>query len=293
MPDDIRLVLLGEPSDLDFTELEPVTSPLTLKPLRRISVEMRVGAGLHDQLRERLNASRLGNLEVQPVEDADGGLWAVEEHHAYQDNGPWEHSLTFRQHDAVEVRKLEFADLSLVPEKAKVDRLSLLQDEGFMVEALVTVDAEQHGKLTRLITEQYDANDPETLDLDKQYLPVRLVGVRDEPLSMRFGGRCPWQSTDNGGARYLLVLVTEEGDPRQRSMVGMGWQPRAEALTRNSVIHEARIDALIAELQRAGVLSAEAVARIAEAAAAKPTPERWREYMRTQYLDDFFPGDDD
>lgn len=282
MTDDIRLVLLGGPRDLDITGLEPTTSPITGQPLRRIDATMYgVPDDLHDPLRDQLNASRRGH----PIEDSDGGRWIAEDFTSRNRNGgPWTFDVTFRQDEDVQVERLEFAGISLTPEKAKIRDHD---DDGFVLEAMVTVTAAEH----EVISNAMDATEKASLGTDGAYLPVRMVGVRDEPIRMRFG-RCPWQLTEDGGARYVLVLVTEAGDNvMRRGGVSFG-QPRLEALTRNSLVYSAKTDALIAELERAGILSGDAVQRIARAAAAEPTILQRMEYNRTKYLDDFWDEDE-
>lgn len=280
MTEDTRLVLLGQPQDLDVTDLEPTTSPLTGKPLRRIDVTVRgVPDHLHDQLRDELNASR----RATPIQDAEGGRWVAENFTSYNRNGgPYSFDVSFRQGEDVQVERLEFAGISLTPEKVKVrDR----DGDGIVVEAMVTVTAAEH----ETISNARDATEEAALGTEGAYLPVRVVGVRDEPVRMRFG-RCPWQRTDDGGARYVLVMVSEVGDGSPA--VGFS-QPRIEALTRNSLVHSAKIDALIAELERAGILSADGVQRIARAAAAEPTVAQQVEYNRTKHIDDFWDEDGD
>lgn len=279
MPDEIQLLLLDQPRRLDFEELEPATSPLTLRPLRRIAVTMHVGDTVHDQLGAQLQESRYG----RPIGEVDGGMWELEDHCSQKSgDGPWTYNVVLRQREAINISQLDFAGLSLTPDKTKVaEELGIIT-----ICASVTVTAEQHQVIEDIVTSQYEAH--LSGDAANAYMSVLAVGLRDEPIRMRFGA-CPWEKTDDG-ARYVLVLVSEEGDTKSLQRGKQPSDPKTEALIRNSLMHSAKVDALISELERAGVLSSEAVARIADAASARPPRGARREYWRTKHLDDFVAG---
>jgi hypothetical protein len=70
------LILAGKlRSDLPITELAPVTSERTGKPLRRLELNVRIrGRELNDQFLAELRSS------AARIEDASGGSWRVRNH---------------------------------------------------------------------------------------------------------------------------------------------------------------------------------------------------------------------
>jgi hypothetical protein len=183
----------------------------------------------------------------------------------------FEHTVDLLENEQVDLTELVIESLSLVPERWSLD------DDGVLA-VLVTVDPAQREHLERLIAEERDSADAR--------LRVQQVGIRDEPVLMRFG-RCYWQQLDGGRTRHLIHLMTERSKDRNRSSFSLMLQPEVTRLQDAAVIQGRKLDALIAELRDAGVLSEDAVARIRESGASAPSAA-YREFDRTQDVESFF-----
>lgn len=93
---------------------------------------------------------------------------------------------------------------------------------------------------------------------------------------------------EDQGARYRVGLVRERGDePGAGPLFPTLLQPTLDTLIRKTHAQQQRMDALITELRATGLLGDEAISRIAEAAAAQPTPTRRLEFWRTERLEIF------
>jgi uncharacterized protein YoaH (UPF0181 family) len=103
-------------------------------------------------------------------------------------------------------------------------------------------------------------------------------------------GRVVFQLAEQGGgARYRISLVSEEGDAESDAspLFPTLLQPAFDTVVRKTHAQEQRVDELIAQLREAGILGDEAIARIATAAAAKPSTARRLEFWRTTRLEIF------
>jgi hypothetical protein len=101
-----------------------------------------------------------------------------------------------------------------------------------------------------------DADERETA-----YFPVTLRGASESPVSMRFG-RCLWQKLESESVRYRVVLVCENEDTPQENPFSEILQPEFSRAAEIALRTQVKFDALLSELQQAGVLSSEAIQRI-------------------------------
>ncbi len=101
---------------------------------------------------------------------------------------------------------------------------------------------------------------------------------------MRFG-KCLWERRDDGGARHRIVLVSEEGDDQEGGLSEM-FEPERSRLMQQAVIVNVKVDALIKELHRVGVLGDEAIARVTQKIAPLPFV-RLREFDRVDDVNPF------
>lgn len=272
----LSLVLLGEPRNLQVEFLDPVTSPYTNRPLRRLQTELSVrGDADHERLMGELEPAAGGEALIRGDE---GNQWKVTSHsYSYQAGQTvtvFNHTMELEEHEQLTLDRVEFQGLSLTPERWSLE--SGGPAESVSLTALVSLNADEHEQLERAI-ERYTNQEA------SPYFPVRWVGILDEPVSMRFG-RCLWQSKDNGGARHRLILVTEQGDESKPLLL---FEPERTRLIEQSVVVKSTLNALIDELERAGTLDNQAIGRLKE----KTDHLEWsmtREFDRVGDVEAFF-----
>jgi hypothetical protein len=265
--------LAGEPRNLCYEDELPVASPLTGRSLQVIRVDSTVGPSLRDRLHAELEESRDRGSEIK---DTEGRLWALDDSYSIRDAGD-RHSFNFAlvEREAVTLERVELGELVVTPDRWSVD---VGEDGQIVVDLLVTAEVDQHRAIEDAIVRE-----PEK----RRYQPVRLIGLREEPISMRFG-QCVWQSTE-AGARHRLVLVSELGD--EKSLSHRLGDPEIGATMRVLNRYTLKLDALIAELETSGVLNGEAVQRIEEAAKLPPAG-LWRRYMETDDIEPYWSDRD-
>lgn len=272
----VSLVLLGEPRNLEAEFLDPVTSPYTSKSLRRLRLELRVrGDADHERLMAELAPATSGEALISGVE---GDQWKVTNRsYSYQDGAAvtvFSHMIELEEHEQLTLDRVRFRGLTLTPERWSLGSGS---EKNISLTALVSLNASEHEQLERVM------KDWQTNPQESPYFPVLWDGVSDEPVSMRFG-KCLWQSTEDGGARHLLVLVTEQGDEDQPFLL---FEPEKTRLIEQSVIVKSTLNALIEELERAGTLDGQAIGRVR----AKTGHLEWsmmREFDRVGDVEAFF-----
>jgi hypothetical protein len=129
---------------------------------------------------------------------------------------------------------------------------SEIRDEGELIQLIVEPDSEIDERLEARIAGS--AGD---------YFEVILPG--EKPTAMRFG-QCLWQQTGRG-RRHLLRLVREDGDPGSERL-GFVMQPEGDNVAIRAFAAHEGLEALLDELARAGVLDAESIQRVRDAAIA-------------------------
>lgn len=246
------LILIGQPrpqAQVEVEELEATESVLTGNLLRRIEVEISVdGEELNEQLLQELQPAKPGGEAL--IHDTAGGSWRVD-NRSYSIHGgdQFSHTIQLEEHEQLTLTRVEFGRVSVVPE-----RWDLSGDKPMVLSLLVALDQAQHTELEQAIAE------PRTDE--NQYFAVRQVGIREEPVTMRFG-RCYWQPLDDGRTRHLVHLVAEQGDDDSDTPVQLLiHEPDLSRLKERSIAHSQQLDALIQELHTAGVLNDEAIRRI-------------------------------
>ncbi len=274
--DAVTLVLLGEPRDgLDLEPLEPAVSAVTGRPMRRFRVIIRI----HECDHERLGVELSDAGATTPLADTDGRRWKVSSNsYSYQAgtaSALVTHIVELEEQEDLELQRIEFEEIILIPRRWSIDSRTTGPT---VLTVLADLEAEGHLKLEAVLKAR------DTSALPTPYIPVNLVGITDAPRSMRFG-RCLWQALGEGSVRHLLRLVSEDGD-EAASFVGFN-EPEISRLLEQSMRTSAKVDALIAELQRAAALDGEAVERIRNATAGSSF-EAAREFSRAEDVETFF-----
>lgn len=269
------LVLLGEPRSLQAGELDPVISPYTDTPLRRIGLTLVAqGDNEHERLNAELEAARSGK---DPIDDVDGCRWkVVTNNYSYQSGQSptrYVHNVELEMQEELSIERVEFDGISVAP-----DRWSLESNPGdaVVLTMLVSMEPDQNEQFEAVL-ERHRGSD------QQNYFPVKWIGIKDTAVSMRFG-RCLWQSLEDSRFRHFIVLVSEDGDDTSIRRFN---EPEMSRLEEQSVIATAKLDALIHELQQAGTLNADAVARINDVARALRPADR-RVFDRADDVDSFF-----
>jgi hypothetical protein len=246
----LTLHIAGAGRGMSAAELEPMRSPHTGLPIRRLRVRFRAPASDSKAIADALGQAR--SLE-RPLSSADGSRWVVTSSsysYADGDRAHW-HVAELREVEDLRAERLEMLGLTLVPTRYKEEAE---EEQGIIVIAQVEPDSEVDEALEGEIMSQRKEN---------MYFDVLRVGVSDAPMRMRFG-RCLWQRTEQGRA-HLLRLVSEAGDSEERRHGGvfaLMHQPELSVTIRKAAVAHGTAEALIEELVGAGVLSSEAVERI-------------------------------
>jgi hypothetical protein len=273
------LVLLGEPRpNVALSPAEPTISELTGRPLRRFHCQMRTqDTQQHEQLTAELRA---GGDKATPISDTDAAHWQVAEHtwsSSSKGNEPvvYTHQVQFQEEEQITLERLEFGEVSLPPVRWTYN----VTDDVSLLTVLVDCEPGEHDKLEKFLTAARRA------DTEDTFFPVRWVGVMEQPISMRFG-KCVWQPLEQGRVRHVLNFV-RAGERQEAGLFDTFLQPAFNRVLESSAQSTSKIDALIAELERAGVLDQAAVARI-QASAKEPSAAVEREYERTPDAEMYF-----
>jgi hypothetical protein len=273
----MMLRLLGEFRDLETTEVGEVTSRHTGRLLREVEVEFVCPDRLSEELNRELKAAR---DESSSLEGEDGTRWVVASH-SYSDASGWQtwrYSVDLRQVEHLRAESLEFLGLRLVPShyEERADR-----DGPIVITAQVAPSAEEDEALEQHIVEQrrlaFEAG---------EYFDLRRAGVQDRPLQVRFG-RCLWQAGDGGARQHLLVFVSADGDDDdlRGGLLNIN-EPRLSNAARIALQGREIADALLEELQLAGVLSPDALERIRRRGESA-WDRRSRDFAEADDLSDF------
>jgi hypothetical protein len=268
----VRLTLDGGEHDVPAEELEPKVSPITGSELRRVQATLTAQG---DQAHEGLHAIlRPDSGEEVVLSEPGGRAWVVSDHsYSYRQgagrNTLYVHTFELQEREELRIEAVEFGALALTPE-----RWALNEKTPVTFEFLATLDADQHQQF-----EQFRRQ------ADNSYFPVTWGGTSHHPLSARFG-RCLWEAADDGGARNLIMLVGQDGDTQQAGLDQL-FDPWKWRLIEEAVRVRSGFDALVGELEQAGVLGAEAISRIKDSV-ANPDEARLREFDRVYKIEDYF-----
>jgi hypothetical protein len=247
-----RLDIPGQPALLSQREDEPVSSRFTGKPLRRVHWTLAVyGDNAQEQLEAALAAaSNDGDL----ISDGKGTQWSVTDHtYSYQAGQSvtvYQYEVELAEHEDLRLEGVEFEGLDVVPDRWTLES----DDHRIWLAFLVNLTQEQHQQFERVLKKRA-AEDAEG------YFQVLLVGITSSPIEMRFG-RCLWKRLDERAVRHRIWLVGEGGDDEATGIFDALNQPELARTIEQSLIQKARMDALIRELQHAGVLGADAAERV-------------------------------
>ncbi len=266
----VNLILLGRTVDVPAEELGPEASPHTGRLLRRVQVTFSVAAEESDEVGKALTKA---HTTEGALRGEDGFRWLVTgSSHSYSDGDRvHRHSVELREDEEIKAERLELLGLELAPTKYQEE----VGNGGILIVARVDPDAATDEALERALTDERD----------ELYFDVLRVGVSEKMLRMRFG-RCLWQKTD-GGRAHLLRLVSQQGDDEETQRGLMLFQPELGHLERKVAAAEEAIEAILAELQSAGVLS-ESAAPAIRARVDEAWEKRKREFDETRDLNLYF-----
>jgi hypothetical protein len=274
----IELALPGDPLLLGYWEAPPDVSRYTGKPLRQLRVSLGArGDDAHERLNSALQSAESGDALIS---DAEGDHWRATRHtYSYTDGRAvttYKHEAELREHEDLTLEQVVLEALEVTP-----DRWSL-QSNGDQdtLTFLASLGPEDHKMLERMLEKHRTAEGPEI------YFPVNWTGIRDTPVRMRFG-KCLWQPLAGGGARHLVVLVSEHGDTADRLAGLQLFEPELTRMMQHTVITRMKLDALITELHEAGVLPSEAVDRLNREVDVLPF-DLMRKFDRADDVEEFF-----
>lgn len=274
------LILLGEPRpNLEVEELEPKASNVTGRQRRQLQVRINhVDRTVRDALREELRHGSRPLEGGSPLLDTSGTAWQVTSQYStsYGTDRPEDYTVSLEEYESLNLAAVEFGGLSLAVDQFKIDNAK----GGFTCTVLVTLDESETAAFETFYVES---------DSTLSFFPTRLVGVLDTAEQMRFGAAY-WEQRDQGATRRVFTLVSKAVDESEDGgKVGFDFlmQPAMTRL-KQRVVHASRsTDALITELQAAGVLDDAAVTRIKERAAERTWTD-YKEFARADNVEDFF-----
>jgi hypothetical protein len=229
--------------------------------------------------------SRHGETVARALGDATGENWLEDDQgrrwrvggrsHNYSDEGPYRFSARLEEMELLQPTEVRVADFVLVP--TTYEEASDGETGAISIVMRCQLDDQQFAGLRRLV-EAKDRDNP-------TYYPVVRVGVEDRERSMR-PGKVLWTVTDDGHeAQVVLVEQPYDSVDRKVPLVNLVEPGLTHALIW-AARTEARFDALLTELTRAGVLDAAAAERVRSAGEGELRRRRW-ELGRVEDLDDF------
>jgi hypothetical protein len=210
------------------------------------------------------------------IPDRSGDHWRVgDRSYSYQQGQPpGIQTVDLEEEEQLNLERIDFEGLSLIPDQWSLGQWA----EATTLTFLTTVDADTHQRFEQALERSYTEE-------EQTYFPVTWVGIREDPVPMRFG-KCLWERGEDGGARHRIVLVSEEGDDQEGGLSEM-FEPERSRLMQQAVIVNVKLDALIEELHQVGVLGDEAIARVTQKVAPLPFV-RLRQFDRVDDVDSFF-----
>lgn len=264
---DMKLNLLGQPIELAEHDQEPTVSRHTGRELRTVEVSVDLSPERADAFRDALNSSR---DDTSAVAGADGERWHVRGlSESYFGDEPHTFTFTVIEAENLTATTLEFGGFDLAPGYYAETR----DDDGpLIIVAEFDLSGTELGKLEEFV---HDAR------LDTTYFDVVRHGVVDTPLRMRLG-QCLWQSLEGDARRHQLVFVGEDDDSEPPSLARIN-EPHLSNAQRFAVAADEIGNALIEELESAGVLDEAAAARIRHRA-REAWKRRYRELDETDDL---------
>lgn len=267
-------ILLGRPRQgLSIEELESEQSKITGSALRRLRVSLWAEGDLEGQLRDELKPPASGGNAF--ISDTSGGKWRVGNYSSYYTQGQSrkDYTINLDEHEDLTLTGVEFDELSIVPDRFTFDA----HDHPVTLTIMITLDHEQNEHFERFLLSSKTGGG---------YFPVRQIGVSSEPILMRFG-RCYWEPLGEGKTRHVITLVSQTGDVDDGDLgILVVVEPEVSRLKEASIKGGRKVDALIQELHRAGVLSNEAIQRISDFA-KNPPAETLREFDRAHNVEAF------
>jgi hypothetical protein len=276
----MMLKLLGQFRDVEAEEGDARTSRHSGRSLRQVKVEFSCSDALREQVTAELNAAR----DVDDaLESDDGARWLVGSHsHSNVNGGAWHFTVPLIEVDAVKAERLEFGGMNFEPHFYREEAVS--DDDPIVITAELHPSSEREDeRLEQLIGDQFAL-----LDDDDGYFSLVRHGVTEAPLRVRFG-RCLWKKPDSPGVarQHLVVLVSEQGDS-ERKQRGLNFdEPRSGNAARVALEGREMAEALLEELQAAGVLLPEALERVRQRAASA-REQRFRDLNEARDLKEYY-----
>jgi hypothetical protein len=263
-------------------DLDPAVSRFSGKELRRVGYGLAImGDEAQQEIGTIIAAASSGET---PIPDKAGGQWIVTDHktsYSYSDAQAMTvctYEIELTEQEALSLDQVEFEGMALVPDRWKLEA----DDDRIWLAFLANLNPEQHQRF-ETVFEQRVSPDAE------DYFPVRLAGVADATIQMRFG-RCLWQRLDDSAVRHRIWLMGAGGDDEAAvgGVLGDLNQPELSRTVEQAMILKAQMSALLEELQLAGALGHEAVERIRSLGTLENLPfADTREADRSASIDHF------
>lgn len=263
------LILTGEPRTLPLYEIHPSISDVSGKELRRFELSLHpvrveefgpIAAELQD-------ANRTNTL----ITDSNGGQWHVEQLTTISNDrmpNVFELTATFREHETFELEALEFEGLRVTPTRA-VPHVFDGQLAGITIQ--IDLDAQQNATFESILERVSAAPEAE------RYFAVQTTGTITDTRTMRFG-QSVWEPREDGAVRHAVHLVLQAAEPERPAPVSLILEPVRSRLVDQALGAKSRMDALLAALREAGVLTQDVIDGINQ---ASPSFADLREFDRT------------
>lgn len=246
---------MAEPGVLEFTfndqpvrfpvgEVETKPSPFTGHELRTLSTQVTLSPPDAELVK--------AFVATAPVTAGDGSVWTGNiDMESYTNDGPHSLTITWKEAEQLMADTVEFEGLALTPTRYEERE----NDDG-------TICVAFQAKLTKDETDTLRSLASRSAT-DRRYFMVIRRGVSDDARSMRLG-RVLWQQHDDGTIGNDITLVDEAFDASDGSnaMLVFGGEPMVSNLVRQVSSLLVQFEALIAELESAGVVAPVAVEQI-------------------------------
>ncbi len=250
-PTDLQFEFNGQPLRFPTGEIGSFTSPFTGRELRRLRTMVTVSSQDAAQVKEFLTTA--------PVTESDGSLWSGSlDTESYSNGGPHNMTITWSESEHLRADTVEFGGLSLTPIASKYEE-HVNKDGSIGITFQTAITKEETDRLRSLLPAGSDV----------RYWPVIRRGITNEPRNMRLG-RVLWQPLDDGKIGHDITLVDEAFDSSDTShaFLGLAGEPQVGNLIREVSALLAQFETLLAELESAGAIPAEAIQRVRASADA-------------------------
>lgn len=273
--DHFNLTLAGQTKSLPFSELPAERSPHTGRLLRHVHLLFTVeGEETNDAVVKELSSAQNPSGAMR---GDDGKRWLQVGHNWSYTAGTdrYEHHVELREAEILNPTRLEFAGLSLVPDRYGEE----IVEGRIMIMTILEPDEEADRTLEAFIRSHMD-------EAEAAYFPLRRLGISNDEISVRLGNCL--RERPSRGQRHRLVFV-QSGDEEPEAVFAQINQPDVARAKEVAAAGHRAISTLVSELRVAGVLSEDAEARIFDALRTDNLrAEHMRRFSETDDLDAFF-----